>query len=295
MPSLKNIKNKKYYNIKKQSLINLRKESCDFETWNKNYSSEHSCCIHKNGFYIFLSPDEIISSDEYKDNDPYTVSNSEFHKRRLYSTIELIKDFDGKNKTKLLDLGCGQGYFTNEYKKQFPKFDVFGLDYSISAIDYANTNFKEIDFVVANAYYPPYPDEYFDVVVCNNLWEHVPDPLFLLNAISRILKLNGLLIISTPSRYRLINIIRSCLGKNIVFMSNLHVTEYTVGQIIEQLKYGGYKIDRIYSPRIKEGGLIFWIIKFIFSIVLKAIKSHHVLEATVFYSARKLEKKEKDI
>lgn len=286
---------RQYYNIKKKMLINLSQDVSTFEAWIKDNSIEYSCCQHPNGFYIFLEPIEIQKYDEYKNDNPYTLSDIDFHKRRLNCTIELIKRLETQQNIKLLDLGCGQGHFTNEFKKRFPKFDVFGLDYSISAIDYANSNFKEIDFVVANAYYPPYPDEYFDIIVCNNIWEHVPDPLVLLNAISRVLKPNGLLIISTPSRYRLINILRILLGKNVVFMSGLHVTEYTVGQIIEQLKYGGYKIDRIYSPRIKEGGLIFWIIKFIFSILLKAIKSHHVLEATVFYSARKLVKKEKDI
>jgi len=281
---------KEYYNFKRRAIIDLEKESCDLETWNNN-NSDFSCFKHPNGFYVFLKPDEIQSSDEYKEDDPYTVIEnlqSDFHQRRLNCTIDLIKDSKNSQNLKLLDLGCGQGHFTERIKKEFPNYDVYGLDYSISAIDYANSNFKNIDFVVANAYSPPYIDQYFDIIILNNIWEHVPDPLNLLQSISRILKPNGQLIISTPSRYRFINLIKACLGKEISFMSKLHVTEYTVGQVKEQLKFGGYKVNRVFSPSIKEGRLIFRILKFLIFTILKTIKSHHILEATVFYSANKL-------
>jgi len=39
----------------------------------------------------------------------------------------------------------------------------------------------KIDFAVGDAYESPYAKGFFDVVVCNNLWDHVPDPLFLLS------------------------------------------------------------------------------------------------------------------
>jgi ubiquinone/menaquinone biosynthesis C-methylase UbiE len=281
---------KEYYDLKRQAIIDLEKESCDFEKWN-NSSNDFSCCRHPDGFYIFLNPDEIGHSDEYKESDPYTVIKNfknDFHQRRLNCTIELIKDSKTSQNLKLLDLGCGQGHFTEKFKEEFPNYDVYGLDYSISAIDYANSHFKNIDFIVANAYNPPYTDEYFDIVVLNNVWEHVPDPLKLLHSISRILKPNGQLIISTPSRYRFGNLLRVCFGKEILFMSKLHVTEYTIGQIKEQLKFGGYKINKVYSPSIKEGGWKSRIAKPFLIFILKKIKSHHILEATVFYSAIRL-------
>ena len=173
-----------YYDLKKRTIIDLEKESCNFEIWKNNYN-EFSCCRHPNGFYIFLNPNEIDSSDEYNENDPYTVIEnlkSDFHQRRLNCTIELIKK--SKSSKNLLDLGCGQGHFTDKIKKEFSNYNVFGLDYSISAIEYADTNFKNIDFVVANAYNPPYCDEYFDIIILNNIWEHVPDPLNLLQSIN---------------------------------------------------------------------------------------------------------------
>ena len=97
----------KYYNVKKRMIIDLSKESCDLETWNKSNTGEYSCCIHPNGFYVFLNPDEIKASDEYKDDDPYTVIenlNSDFHQRRLNCTIELMKNLNPNQNLRLLDL-----------------------------------------------------------------------------------------------------------------------------------------------------------------------------------------------
>jgi ubiquinone/menaquinone biosynthesis C-methylase UbiE len=281
---------KPYYDVLKKRSINVERESCDIKTW-KDDGNKYSCAKHDKGFYVFLSGDEISTSDEYLEKDPYTVIenlNSSFHRRRLNCTVDLLKHSSFSQNQKLLDLGCGQGHFTNSIKKHFPNCEVFGLDYSISAIDYAHSNFENIDFVVADAYHLPYPPDFFDVIVLNNIWEHVFDPLNLLKSISRVLKTSGQLIISTPSRYRLTNLIKVLLGRRIVFVSEHHVTEYTVGQVVEQLEFGGYKVSRIYSPPIAEQRVLLRIVKPILASILKALGSIHVLEATVFYLAIKL-------
>ena len=216
---------------------------------------------------------------------------SDFQQRRLKATLDLIPKSAKNENLKLLDIGCGEGHFTDVIKKEFKNFEVHGLDYSVSAIDFAHKTFPEINFVTANAYYPPYQNEYFDIVVCNNLWEHVPDPLKMLRAMGRVLKPNGLLIISTPSRYRFSNLIKAAAGQEIAFMSSYHVTEYTIGQVKEQLRWEGFKVEQVYSPPIKASNFIFTMIKGIMRLGLKLINSHHILESTVFYAAKKSIKK----
>ncbi|MGB0887513.1 MAG: class I SAM-dependent methyltransferase [Vicingaceae bacterium] len=278
-----------FYSTTKKNLIDLENNCCSFDEWMKDKGA-NDCCKHENGFYIFLNPEEIESSDEYKNNDPYVVMDqleSDFQQRRLKSTIDLIPAAAKNQSLRLLDIGCGEGHFTDVIKKEFPKFEVHGLDYSVSAIDYAHKTFSEINFITANAYHPPYQNEYFDIVVCNNLWEHVPDPLQMLRAMKRVLKPNGLLIVSTPSRYRFSNLIKALGGQKIEFMSTYHVTEYTIGQVKEQLKWEGFTTEKVYSPPIPASNFIFTIIKSIMRMVLKLLNSHHVLESTVFYAAKK--------
>lgn len=255
---------------------------------------KQSFTIHPNGFKVFLEQEKVIANDEYKNEDPYSVEeniNSEFHIRRKELTVELLQEvvfsLKANRKFQVLDLGCGQGHITNEMHKVLDGHAEFsGLDYSISAIAYAHEHFPEIDFVVGDVYDMPYANEFFDVIVCNNLWEHVPNPLFLLEKIKKTLKPNGFLIISTPSRYRTYNLVRILLGKPVVFMSKHHVTEYTVGQVIEQLAYGNFEIVKFLSKPISNKGLKAKLAYWVFFTFVYLVKSHHHLEATVFYLAK---------
>ncbi len=281
----------KYYSEKTGAVIDLNNECCDFETWNKGAAGGYSCCRHPHGFYIFIGPKEIGASDEYHGGDPYGMAKNiagAFQQRRINCTIQLIRSLKADRSLRLLDVGCGQGHITDSIKKEFPNYDIHGLDHSISAIDYANSNFRDVDFIVADAYHPPFESEYFDIIVFNNIWEHVPDPLNLLNSVSRVLKPYGSLIISTPSRYRYLNLFRIVLGKNVRFVSKTHVTEYTVGQIKEQLRFGGYEVCEILSPTIRSQSIIIRSVKSCVFLFVKLINSHHVLETTAFYSAIKL-------
>jgi hypothetical protein len=69
-------------------------------------------------------------------------------------------------------------------------------------------------------------------------------------------------------------------------MSRHHVTEYTVGQVKEQLAYGGFEVRRILSSPISEGSIKASIAKWILSQLISLVGSHHQLEATLFYLAQ---------
>lgn len=267
---------------------------------NKYVSCNHNTCIseHNKGFYTFLSTQKISDLDEYKDGDPFGMESnleSHFQTSRKKITLELVfKSLKSNDEQKrVLDVGCGQGYITAEIKKTFPNFAVSGMDISLSAIAYANSKFPNIDFAVADIFAPPYSKKYFDIIVINNIWEHVSDPLGMLNNISAILKPDGVVIMSTPSRYRIMNLIKALLGKQ-VSISNHHITEYSIGQVKEQFRFCGFSINTIKSQSLKNQGgsfitrlIVYRFLKPIFSFWLRLFGSHHSLESTVFYLAQK--------
>ena len=187
-------------------------------------------------------------------------------------------------------MGCGQGHITAKIKESYPSAEISALDYSLSAIEYAVSHFSDIDFACGSAYACPYTERYFDIVVCNNIWEHVPDPLCLLSEIRRLLKPGGFLIVSTPSRYRLNNLIRVLMGKSVIFMSQHHVTEYSVGQVLEQLTYGGFRLIKVLSKPVhgESEGLKSKVAKSIFSLNISISGSHHQLSSTVFYLSQRI-------
>lgn len=280
----------KYYDYTNNRSLNLESDGCDLADWNQLYG-DYRFARHPKGFRIFLPPDKLVISDEYAQSDPYTVEEnikSEFHIRRIDLTVTLIREAVSliQGTPQILDLGCGQGHLTEKIRQSLNGAQITGLDYSVSAIEYAHEHFPQIDFAVGDAYDSPYSPMFFDVVVCNNLWEHVPDPLFLLSRIKKIIKLGGYLVLSTPSRYRVSNLVRILRGNSVAFMSRHHVTEYTVGQVKEQLAYGGFKVRRILSRPISAGSLKANATRWVLSKLISMVGSHHQLEATVFYLAQ---------
>lgn len=281
----------KYFDHKNNRPLDLQHDGCDLADWAQLHGTA-KFAKHPKDFMIFLAPEELDVSDEYAGSDPYTVEqniNNEFHERRISLTLKLLREGikNKQGKIRVLDLGCGQGHITEKIRLALPDEEITGLDYSVSAIEYARDHFPEIDFAVGNAYKCPYSNEYFDMVVCNNLWEHVPDPLLLLNQMSAVLKPGGSLIVSTPSRYRLNNLVKILLGKPVVFMSDQHITEYTVGQVIEQLRYGGFTVTQMASKPIKLGSIKAELVRWLISKIISLVGSHHQLESTIFYLAQK--------
>ena len=285
----------KYYDYTNAHPIDLKKDGCELDKWNESYGKA-TFAKHPKGFLVFLPPSKLNLCDEYKDADPYSVEeriDNAFHKRRIDCTLEMIneaiKSIDGT--PRILDIGCGEGHITGIIKQTLPETEVSALDYSISAVEYATEHFPDCDFIVGDAYNAPYTENYFDIVVCNNLWEHVPGTLDLLNSITKVLKPNGFVIISTPSRYRLGNLARVLVGKKAQLISKHHVTEYSVGQVKEQLKFGGYEVTKSYSRPEVKSGLVAKIMNKLFKSIITMTGSHHLLETTIFYLAKNVDNK----
>lgn len=142
------------------------------------------------------------------------------------------------NKT-VLDIGCGVG-FGCAYLANFAR-TITGIDKDIEAIYHAE-HFYSADNI---AYYPvaienlEFPPNIFDVATCFELIEHLDNPSILLQSINKMLKNDGLLILSTP------NILRDNFVGNI-----FHSHEYTLKELLKVLMpyfhvkeiYGQYRI-----------------------------------------------------
>jgi 2-polyprenyl-3-methyl-5-hydroxy-6-metoxy-1,4-benzoquinol methylase len=103
---------------------------------------------------------------------------------------------------KLLDVGCGVGTISVELQKR--GFEVYGLDFSSVAIEKAKE--KGINAVECDVDKDgiPFEDNCFDVVWAGDVVEHVFDPIFLFEEMSRVLKPTGKVLITTPNDCNLI-------------------------------------------------------------------------------------------
>ncbi len=96
-------------------------------------------------------------------------------RRRL---IKPIKDkMKSKKKIKILELGSGTGVFTRLLAETFPQSQIIAVDLSPHYIKYSkekSLDYKNIDFMVADAEHLPFKDESFDVVVSVFLYHELP-------------------------------------------------------------------------------------------------------------------------
>ena len=117
--------------------------------------------------------------------------------------VAILKDSRGRlSKLNCLDVGCSSGIITNFLGGHFAK--VIGADVDNLAIKKANQmSNKEtnVRFVSSKEKQLPFSDGSFDVVVCNQIYEHVENPNQLFTEICRVLKPDGLCFLGARNKY----------------------------------------------------------------------------------------------
>ncbi len=119
-------------------------------------------------------------------------------KRRARRIIEEINPKEGE---KILDLGCGTGYYLFLLSSLPVNLDLTGLDHDKKALDEAKATLdnRKIKFVLGDSHILPFKDNSFDKVVASEVLEHLENDERALREIFRILKPNGIVVISAPS------------------------------------------------------------------------------------------------
>jgi ubiquinone/menaquinone biosynthesis C-methylase UbiE len=116
--------------------------------------------------------------------------------------IEKCQSFFPNKKGRILDYGCGKGEIVEEGRKL--QLNIYGVEsfYFGSHIrDVAKSKGLLGDAIIElDEGKIPFPDNYFDLVVSNQVFEHVPDLDHVLQEISRVLKSNGRLLCLFPSK-----------------------------------------------------------------------------------------------
>lgn len=116
-------------------------------------------------------------------------------KRKAIRIIKTLTDFyGGESKLKklnVLDVGSSTGIIDNVLAKKFKK--VVGCDIDTRAISFAKKNFKKpnLYFKVEDAMELSFKPGSFDIVVCAQVYEHVPDAKRMFDQIYRVLKPGG--------------------------------------------------------------------------------------------------------
>lgn len=131
--------------------------------------------------------------DLYK--DLYDLEEKHWwHISKRKTCVELIKKYKKRAGNRILDIGCGSG----KNLEQFSIFgSLYGIDISKEAIKFCKKR-GLVNAKLGNSYHTGFKSSFFDIVTLLDVLEHTDDKRTLYE-IKRILRQNGLLIITVPA------------------------------------------------------------------------------------------------
>lgn len=104
-----------------------------------------------------------------------------------------------ESKFRLLEVGCGAGYFLRCIERWFPQCEAFGIDIDQDLIEYARKYLCKTKLIKHDGHKLPFEDKSFDVVCALQVIEHLEKPESFFEEANRVLRNEGHLIISTPN------------------------------------------------------------------------------------------------
>jgi len=175
------------------------KLNIDSETGAARCTMGHSYDRSRFGYYNFLLG---VSGGIHGDNKEMVVARREFLSRGFYEPLALrvasICETLLHENAKILDIGCGEGYYTSivakKCEEKLAKIAVF--DISKDAVKETAKKRCAEEYAVASAYHMPVADESFDVAL--NLFSPLAP-----NEVCRCLRAGGHFIMVIPGEEHL--------------------------------------------------------------------------------------------
>lgn len=140
--------------------------------------------------YEKISYDHVVSTVDGKSN-PWIEES--VWKESEDSTASLLKKYS-KDGQRILDVGIGLGRLLS----RFPNLERYGMDITFSYLVHSQT--KGINVCFAKIEDMPYKEQYFDLIVCTDVLEHVFDLNLAVAKILSVLKKGGVIIVRVPNQ-----------------------------------------------------------------------------------------------
>lgn len=173
------------------------------------------------------------------------VDNSYFE----WSRPEML-EFIPSNPEKVLDVGCGKGHFGKTLKEAKNAKEVWGIELVEKAAQVANTHLDKVINKSIEDALNEIPDGQFDVIVFNDILEHLIDPYSIIESIKSKLKENGVVVASIPNVRHAENLFHLIIKKDWTYQESgirdyTHLRFFTQKTIINLFEDAGYSIDII--------------------------------------------------
>ena len=114
----------------------------------------------------------------------------------------VLQDLNFGGGQKILDLGCGDGYFSGTLNNRFCDALVVGADYNLRALRFARIMTDDAPYAAASAVSLGFKKESFDAVFLLDVIEHLEsvNRQQTLEQVTYVLKPGGICIVTVPSK-----------------------------------------------------------------------------------------------
>lgn len=109
---------------------------------------------------------------------------------------------------RILDAGCGEGFVVSYLLRENDGLTITGIDCSLQAIEMARQMVSGVLFNVGDLREMPYRDDSFDLVMCLEVLEHLPDPHKGLRELRRVTSVHCLVSVPHEPFFRATNFLR---------------------------------------------------------------------------------------
>jgi len=180
---------------------------------------------------------KLATAEAWKGERMYWDLASEDDRQLHLSRYQLARELYQPN-WDCLDAACGSGYGAAFLAEKVRS--VVGVDVNQNAIDHANARYgkSNLTFQCADLQRElPFSDESFDAITSFETLEHLGKQEEMLNEFHRVLKRNGVLVISTPDRN---------VSERIGLDNHFHVAELSKRGFVELLSRS-FSVDKLFG------------------------------------------------
>lgn len=172
---------------------------------------------------------------------------------------KIVEELDIKENDEIIDVGCGDGYFLYLLSNLPVKLNLAGFDNDKLVLGNAgkNLNTKKIKLILGDVTNMPFKANSFEKAIMTEVLEHVLDDRKALAELYRILKSNGVLLLTVPSfnfpflwdplNWTLQNVFNThIIGTN--FFAGIwarHLRLYKRRDLEKRILQAGFKIEEI--------------------------------------------------
>lgn len=167
--------------------------------------------------------------------------------RRIQDPV-VMRMLNSKENDLILDVGCGGGFFAYEIAKICK---CIGIDWNISKnLSYAMHKLSSVLYMKANVQKMPFKDKTVDKILLSSVLQMVEDDETLLKECYRVLKEDGIFILSVPTEYIYIKKLNELKVELIEKFGSKGKGFYEYYEVIELLQKMGFEIlETEYAPK----------------------------------------------